>query len=114
MNLWDRIEQIIYGSKLKNNQTEEAPKVNLDREKVQLAVYECPYKKGPTASVRFTTYHEDGKAFSVEQINYPGTPEGLVDLDYQVTTAIELGLDVSILTNCDVTALPKLSQYTAT
>tara|TARA_R100000781_G_scaffold108202_1_gene72675 strand:+ start:397 stop:657 length:261 start_codon:yes stop_codon:yes gene_type:complete len=79
---------------------------------IQLAVYEVPYKGGPAASVRYTTYAEDGKPLAVEQINYPADALGLVTFDNEATAALEMGIDVSIITRVDVEKFPELSKYT--
>tara|TARA_R100000152_G_C6768509_1_gene194023 strand:- start:240 stop:500 length:261 start_codon:yes stop_codon:yes gene_type:complete len=84
----------------------------MNHKSTQLAVYEVPYKGGPAASVRYTTYAEDGKPLAVEQINYPADALGLVTFDNEATAALEMGIDVSIITRVDVEMFPELSKYT--
>ena len=80
---------------------------------IQLAVYEVPYEGGPAASVRYTTYAKDGKPLAVEQINYPADALGLATFDNETTAALEMGIDVSIITRVDVEIFPELSKYTS-
>ena len=80
---------------------------------IHLAVYEVPYEGGPAASVRYTTYAEDGKPLAVEQINYPADALGLATFDNETTAALEMGIDVSIITRVDVEIFPELSKYTS-
>ena len=83
-----------------------------DNGNIQLAVYTCKYRGGPIASVRYTSYGKDGRVINVEQINYGATAEQLAKFDYDATNALEIGVDVSIITRADVEMFPKISYYT--
>ena len=80
---------------------------------VQLSVYECPYQGGPTALVRYTSYGEDGKAEQVQQVTYGIEARDLLNFDMDTTTALEMGVDVTIFTRVDVELFPELSKYCA-
>ena len=61
--------------------------------------------------VRYTSYTKDGKVASVQQVPYGKGAEDLKDFDFDTTTALEMGIDVSILTKVDVKLFPQLSVY---
>ena len=111
MTLWDRIHRVLFGAP-EEGQTEEVLSIPMKKTQVQLTICKVNYRDGPVASVRYTTYAEDGKPLAVEQINYGGSAEQLLIFDTEATTALEMGVDVSIFTRVDVDMFPQLSQYT--
>ncbi len=111
MTLWDRIHRIVFGAP-EDGQNEEVLAIPVKKDQIQLAVYFCPYEKGPIASVRYTCYAEDGKPLNVEQINYGSTPESLAEFDLETTRALEMGVDVTIFTRVDIGMFPYLSKFT--
>ena len=85
-------------------------------DKVQLAVYVVRPIVGndndlPIATVRYTSYAEDGKPLAVEQVEYGTDPEDFCYLDYEASSALEMGVDVTIYTRCDIEMFPQLSKY---
>jgi len=62
------------------------------------------------ASVRYTSYGEDGIVNGVDVINYDYEEQELLETD--TTSAIEMGMDVSIITSKDIKMFPRLAEYT--
>ena len=62
------------------------------------------------ASVRYTSYGEDGIVNGVEVIDYGYGEQELLETD--TTSAIEMGMDVSIITSKDIKMFPRLAEYT--
>ena len=62
------------------------------------------------ASVRYTSYGEDGIVNGVDVIDYGYGEQELLETD--TTSAIEMGMDVSIITSKDIKMFPKLAEYT--
>ena len=62
------------------------------------------------ASVRYTSYGEDGIVNGVDVINYDYEEQELLETD--TTSAIEMGIDVSIITSKDIKMFPRLAEYT--
>ncbi len=117
MPLWKRLHRIIFGYEppvytLPKKPSMSKPSKEPHKVTPQMAVYECPLKEGPAALVRYTTYHEDGKPLAVEQVSYSIEAEGLMELDFEVYAALELGVDVLIFTRIDIAQLPKLGMLT--
>ena len=79
---------------------------------VRLAIYQMRYTEA-LACVRYTSYGEDGKAEQVQQVTYGIEARDLVNFDMDTTTALEMGVDVTIFTRVDVELFPKLSTYCA-
>ncbi len=79
---------------------------------IQLAVYQMPYEGGPAAQARYTNYDEDGKPLSVEQVTYHDNGPSLKEFDDQVTAALEMGMDVTILTKYEISLFPKIQALT--
>ena len=111
MNLWHRINRIVFGydNVVSHNERNDVP--SMARKHIQLAVYEFPYEKGPAALVRYTSYFEE-KAFKVEQISYKHDADSLKKFDNDVYSALEMGYDVSICTHMDLSDFPKLGELT--
>ena len=62
------------------------------------------------ASVRYTSYGEDGIVNGVDVIDYSYEEQELLETD--TTSAIEMGIDVSIITSKDIKMFPRLAEYT--
>jgi hypothetical protein len=62
------------------------------------------------ACVRYTSYGEDGIVNGVDVMDY-GFGE-LEELETDTTAAIEMGMDVSIITSQDINMFPRLAEYT--
>tara|TARA_R100001082_G_scaffold39994_1_gene21033 strand:- start:43 stop:258 length:216 start_codon:yes stop_codon:yes gene_type:complete len=62
------------------------------------------------ASVRYTSYGEDGIVNGVDVIDYDYGEQELLETD--TTSAIEMGMDVSIITSKDIKMFPRLAEYT--
>ena len=62
------------------------------------------------ASVRYTSYGEDGIVNGVDVIDYGYGEQELLETD--TTSAIEMGMDVSIITSKDIKMFPMLAEYT--
>lgn len=62
------------------------------------------------ASVRYTSYGEDGIVNGVDVIDYGYGEQELLETD--TTSAIEMGMDVSIITSKDIKMFPRLAEYT--
>ena len=76
---------------------------------VRLAIYQMQYSEA-LASVRYTSYGEDGIVNGVDVIDYGFGEQELLETD--TTAAIEMGMDVSIITSQDINMFPKLAEYT--
>ncbi len=76
---------------------------------VRLAIYQMRYTEA-LASVRYTSYGEDGIVNGVDVIDYGFGEQELMETD--TTAAIEMGMDVSIITSQDINMFPKLAEYT--
>ena len=78
---------------------------------IQFAVYEAPYKDGPSAIVRYTSFSEDGKVMAVQQVSYHDDGQGVMELDNQVCAALKTGLDVTFYTRYPLKEFPKLKWF---
>ncbi len=76
---------------------------------VRLAIYQMRYTEA-LACVRYTSYGEDGIANGVDVVDYGYGEEDLMETD--TTSAIEMGMDVSIITSKDIKMFPRLAEYT--
>ena len=76
---------------------------------VRLAIYQMQYAEA-LASVRYTSYGEDGIVNGVDVVDYGYGEEDLMETD--TTSAIEMGMDVSIITSQDINMFPRLAEYT--
>ena len=76
---------------------------------VRLAIYQMQYSEA-LASVRYTSYGEDGIVNGVDVIDYGFGEQELMETD--TTAAIEMGMDVSIITSQDINMFPRLAEYT--
>ena len=76
---------------------------------VRLAIYQMQYSEA-LASVRYTSYGEDGIANGVDVVDYGYGEKDLMETD--TTSAIEMGMDVSIITSQDINMFPRLAEYT--
>lgn len=76
---------------------------------VRLAIYQMQYSEA-LASVRYTSYGEDGIVNGVDVVDYGFGEQDLLESD--TTAAIEMGMDVSIITSQDINMFPKLAEYT--
>ena len=76
---------------------------------VRLAIYQMRYTES-LACVRYTSYGEDGIVNGVDVIDYGYGEQELMETD--TTAAIEMGMDVSIITSQDINMFPKLAEYT--
>ena len=76
---------------------------------VRLAIYQMRYVEA-LASVRYTSYGEDGIVNGVDVIDYSYEEQELLETD--TTSAIEMGMDVSIITSQDINMFPRLAEYT--
>ena len=111
LSLWQRIRRIVFG-KTEEEQNESSIPPPMKKGHVQLSVYEYGYEGGPLAQVRYTSYGPDGRVVNVEQVDYGYEANDLHQFDVQTTTALEMGVDVTIFTKADIELFPKLSQYT--
>lgn len=111
LSLWQRIRRIVFG-KTEEEQNESSIPAPMKKGHVQLSVYEYGYEGGPLAQVRYTSYGPDGRVVNVEQVDYGYEANDLHQFDVQTTTALEMGVDVTIFTKADIELFPKLSQYT--
>ena len=75
---------------------------------VRLAIYQMQYSEA-LASVRYTSYGEDGIVNGVDVIDYGFGEQELMETD--TTAAIEMGMDVSIITSQDINMFPRLAEY---
>ena len=115
MLLWQRINRIVFGTKPNEDTEVENAKrsfLMVDKTSIQLAVYQFPYEGGPAAQARYTNYGEDGKLLSVEQVTYHDNGPSLKEFDDQVTAALEMGMDVTILTKYEISLFPKIQALT--
>tara|TARA_R100001440_G_scaffold43786_3_gene63515 strand:- start:420 stop:635 length:216 start_codon:yes stop_codon:yes gene_type:complete len=64
------------------------------------------------ACVRYTSYGEDGIVNGVDVVDYGHGEQDLMETD--TTSAIEMGMDVSIITSEDINMFPRLAEYTQT
>tara|TARA_R100000234_G_scaffold84525_1_gene53674 strand:+ start:314 stop:529 length:216 start_codon:yes stop_codon:yes gene_type:complete len=62
------------------------------------------------ACVRYTSYGEDGIVNGVDVVDYGHGEQDLMETD--TTSAIEMGMDVSIITSEDINMFPRLAEYT--
>ncbi len=76
---------------------------------VRLAIYQMRYTEA-LACVRYTSYGEDGIVNGVDVIDYGYGEQELMETD--TTAAIEMGMDVSIITSQDINMFPRLAEYT--
>ena len=76
---------------------------------VRLTIYQMRYVEA-LASVRYTSYGEDGIVNGVDVIDYSYEEQELLETD--TTSAIEMGIDVSIITSKDIKMFPRLAEYT--
>ena len=76
---------------------------------IRLAIYKMQYTES-LACVRYTSFGEDGIANGVDVVDYGYGEEDLMETD--TTSAIEMGMDVSIITSEDINMFPKLAEYT--
>ena len=76
---------------------------------VRLTIYQMRYTEA-LASVRYTSYGEDGIVNGVDVIDYGYGEQELLETD--TTSAIEMGMDVSIITSKDIKMFPRLAEYT--
>ena len=76
---------------------------------VRLTIYQMQYTEA-LASVRYTSYGEDGIVNGVDVIDYGFGEQELMETD--TTAAIEMGMDVSIITSQDINMFPRLAEYT--
>ena len=76
---------------------------------VRLAIYQMRYTES-LACVRYTSYGEDGIVNGVDVIDYGYGEQELMETD--TTAAIEMGMDVSIITSQDINMFPRLAEYT--
>ena len=76
---------------------------------VRLAIYQMRYTES-LACVRYTSYGEDGIVNGVDVIDYGYGEQELLETD--TTAAIEMGMDVSMITSQNIKRFPKLAEYT--
>ena len=76
---------------------------------IRLTIYQMRYTEA-LASVRYTSYGEDGIVNGVDVIDYGYGEQELLETD--TTSAIEMGMDVSIITSKDIKMFPRLAEYT--
>ena len=62
------------------------------------------------AVVRYTCYGEDGKAISVDTIEYEDTKEGKNCLQGQVMSSLECDIDVTIMSSKGIKDFPYLQK----
>ncbi len=75
----------------------------------RLAIYQIRYTEA-LACVRYTSYGEDGIANGVDVVDYGYGEQESMETD--TTAAIEMGVDVSIITSQDIKMFPRLAEYT--
>jgi len=78
---------------------------------VRLTIYQMQYSEA-LACVRYTSYGEDGIVNGVDVVDYGHGEQDLMETD--TTSAIEMGMDVSIITSEDINMFPRLAEYTQT
>tara|TARA_R100001463_G_scaffold41545_3_gene87596 strand:+ start:805 stop:1056 length:252 start_codon:yes stop_codon:yes gene_type:complete len=76
---------------------------------VRLAIYQMRYVEA-LASVRYTSYGEDGIVNGVDVVDYGYGEQELLETD--TTAAIAMGMDVSMITSQNIKRFPKLAEYT--
>ena len=76
---------------------------------VRLTIYQMRYVEA-LASVRYTSYGEDGIVNGVDVIDYGYGEQELLETD--TTAAIAMGMDVSMITSQNIKRFPKLAEYT--
>tara|TARA_R100001463_G_scaffold129152_2_gene187897 strand:+ start:487 stop:720 length:234 start_codon:yes stop_codon:yes gene_type:complete len=65
------------------------------------------------ALARFTSYDPDNKALAVEQVTYQDDGDGYTEFQSQVASALQLGIDVAVLTPYDLDYFPLLDRISS-
>lgn len=86
------------------------------RDNVNFSYYQMEYsEKDPNtlALARFTSYDPDNKALAVEQVTYQDDGDGYTEFQSQVASALQLGIDVAVLTPYDLDYFPLLDRISS-
>ena len=76
-----------------------------------LSYYQHQDHTAPAAVVRYTIIGDDNRPLDVQQIKYENNPIEISELQQDITTAVESGINICILTCKDLKEFKELDAY---
>ena len=76
-----------------------------------VSYYQHRDHSAPAAVVRYTIIGDDNKPLDVQQIRYENNSIEIAELQQDITTAVEAGIDICLLTYKDLNEFKDLDAY---